>query len=123
MRQTVELQQSGGRTGIDVRPGSVKQARVEAGMSLADVARDDLTRSAIHRIESGRVRPSTRTLNLIAERTGRPVSFFLPPDAGRDGAAAGRRELELVRLRRLCLTEDFEAAVTAAEDLLDAQLQ
>lgn len=46
-------------------------------MSLADVAGSDVSRTMIHFIEHGRARPSERVLELIAERTGKPVSYFL----------------------------------------------
>jgi tetratricopeptide (TPR) repeat protein len=65
------------RRGIPVRAGAVRQARFEAGLSLAAVAGSQLTRAAIHLIENGSVRPSPATLKLIAERTGKPISFFL----------------------------------------------
>jgi tetratricopeptide (TPR) repeat protein len=65
------------RRGIPVRAGSVKQARFEAGLSLAAVAGKELTRAAIHLIETGSARPSLASLRLIAQRTGKPVTFFL----------------------------------------------
>jgi tetratricopeptide (TPR) repeat protein/transcriptional regulator with XRE-family HTH domain len=63
--------------GIAVRPAAVREARLEKGLSLADVAGADITRAAIHLVETGKMRPSMRTLELIARRTGRPVSHFL----------------------------------------------
>lgn len=66
----------GRRRGVDVIPGSVRAARAEAGLSLADIAGRSVTRTAIWYIEQGRVRPSLETLGLIAERTGKPVEFF-----------------------------------------------
>lgn len=58
-------------------PGSVRQARLEAGLTLAQLAGAELSRAAIHQIEHGRSRPSMRTLEHIVERTGKPASFFL----------------------------------------------
>ena len=72
--------------GVDIRPGAVKQARAEAGLSLADIAAGRVTRAAIHLIETGRSRPSMPVLEMIAERTGRPVAWFLAP-GGRKNAA------------------------------------
>jgi tetratricopeptide (TPR) repeat protein len=63
--------------GVPVRAGSVRQARFEAGLSLAAVAGADLTRAAIHLIETGKAKPSPATLRLIANRTGKPITFFL----------------------------------------------
>src|SRR5438445_10213715 len=73
----------GRRRGLEIRPGSVKQARLEAGLSLGQVARDDISRTAIYFVETGKAKPSRETLELIAERTGRPVDFFLEVDAER----------------------------------------
>ncbi len=65
------------RAGIALRPGAVREARFESGLSLAQLGGQELTRAAIHRIENGHSRPSQRSLALIAERTHRPLSFFL----------------------------------------------
>src|SRR5213083_190741 len=70
----------GRRRGVEIRPGSVKQARQEAGLSLGQVARGDISRTAIYFVETGKAKPSRETLELIAERTGRPVDFFLEVD-------------------------------------------
>src|SRR5438132_7923727 len=63
--------------GVDIKPGTVRQARAEAGLSLAEVAAGELTRAAIHLIETGRSRPSMPTLQLIASRTGKSLAYFL----------------------------------------------
>ncbi len=62
--------------GIPVDPARVRQARIAAGLSLADIAGTDVSRTMIHFIEHGRARPSERVLALIAERTGKPVGYF-----------------------------------------------
>lgn len=82
------------RTHIEVRSGAVKEARAASGLSLAQVAGVELTRSAIHRIENGHSRPSLRSLSLIAQRTGKPLSFFLSEES----TAPVTAELELERL-------------------------
>lgn len=43
---------------------------------MADIAGDEVSRTQIHFIEHGRSRPSQRILDLIAARTGKPVSYF-----------------------------------------------
>jgi tetratricopeptide (TPR) repeat protein len=50
---------------------------MELGLSLAGVAQKDFSRSFLNQIELGRARPSTRTLQIIAERLKRPVEYFL----------------------------------------------
>src|SRR5438094_6409883 len=64
-------------SGQNVDPLRVRQARLEAGLSLAQVAGDDVSRTFIHFVEQGRSRPSIVVLGLIARRTGKPMSYFL----------------------------------------------
>jgi tetratricopeptide (TPR) repeat protein/DNA-binding XRE family transcriptional regulator len=67
----------GRRHGIEIKPGSVKQARADAGLSLGQVANGAVSRTAIYFVETGKAKPSMETLKLIAERTGRPLDYFL----------------------------------------------
>jgi tetratricopeptide (TPR) repeat protein len=81
--------------GINLKPGAVKQARQEAGLSLAKVGAGHVTAPAIYLIETGRTRPSLPTLEHIARRTGKPVDFFLAdPGGATDETQAGLLELE-----------------------------
>ncbi len=47
------------------------------GLSLAAVAGNDFSRAFLNQIELERSRPSTRTLQIIAQRLHRPVDYFL----------------------------------------------
>src|ERR1700680_3548807 len=67
----------GRRRGIEIKPGTVKQARADAGLSLAQVAAGQISRTAIYFVETGKAKPSMETLKLIADRTGRPLDYFL----------------------------------------------
>jgi len=67
----------GRRLGIDIRPGSVRLARLEAGLSLRQIAAGQVSAPAIHLIEHGKTRPSMETLRLIARQTGKPLDFFI----------------------------------------------
>lgn len=110
-----------------MRPEAVRQARVEAGLSLADVAGKAVTRAAIHLIETGKSRPSIDTLRLIAKRTGKPVSYFLAtgshgvPRAGpgrpRESSAGWSPDL-IERLERLTASGDNTSVQEAASTLL-----
>ena len=81
--------------GINLRPGAVKQARQDAGLSLAKVGAGHVTAPAIFLIETGRTRPSLPTLEHIARRTGKPVDFFLAdPGGATDETQAGLLQLE-----------------------------
>src|SRR5215470_17888054 len=49
-------------SGVPVNPARVREARIEAGLSLAQVAGDDVSRTFIHFVEQGRSRPSQNVL-------------------------------------------------------------
>jgi ribosome-binding protein aMBF1 (putative translation factor) len=56
------------------------QARTRAHLSQAEVAsRMGTTESAVSRLESGRVKPSTRTLERYAQATGHRLRVSLEP--------------------------------------------
>ncbi|HEV3232289.1 MAG TPA: tetratricopeptide repeat protein, partial [Candidatus Dormibacteraeota bacterium] len=97
------------------RPGAVRDARAQSGLSLAGVAGADVTRAAIHRIEKGQIRPSRRTLELIAERTGKPLEFFLA-DPAKHGVGAPASDLR--RLEQFLLDEDHPAAIELGQRVL-----
>jgi len=77
----------------------VRAARRGLGMSQAQLAGEELTKGFISQIESGLVRPSVRSLQIIATRLGRPLDYFV----GDEPLAAAKR----VRFHRLAA----EAAV------------
>lgn len=55
----------------------ILQQREAAGLSQRQLCGDVITRNMLSRIEHGTVRPSMATLTYLAERLGKPVSFFL----------------------------------------------
>lgn len=69
-------------------PLRVREARREAGLSLAQVAGYDVSRTFIHFVEQGRARPSKAVLSLIARRTGKPISYFIQQPTQEANAAA-----------------------------------
>lgn len=85
--------------GIPIIPSRVRQARIDRGLSLADLAGTDVSRAFIHQLEQGLARPSLPVLELIAQRTGRAVSFFTHgelqaagmPDLSSDLVATSKR--------------------------------
>ena len=105
----------GRRKGIRIREGSVRQARLEAGLSLAEVAGQHVSRTAIHLIEHDRVKPSMETLQHISRRTRKPLEYFLAP-AENDSVAAPQNEL--VTLEQLAVRRDFPAVIEKAGKLL-----
>ncbi len=64
-------------SGQSVDPDRVRSARLAAGLSLAQLAGDQVSRTFIYLVEQGRSRPSPAVLELIARRTGKPISYFL----------------------------------------------
>ncbi|MGA8923326.1 MAG: tetratricopeptide repeat protein [Candidatus Dormiibacterota bacterium] len=106
----------GRRIGVPVREGSVRQARKQAGLSLAQVAAGQVSRTAILYIETGRTKPSMETLRLISRQTRFPVNYFLVNPEG--GARFGELPDELLQLERLTATRDFEAVIELALQLM-----
>ena len=99
---------------MDIRPGSVKEARRKAGLSLGQIARDDISRTAIYFVEVGKAKPSQETLELIAQRTGHPIDFFL---TGADGLER-HPEVRIAELERLLAMGDNAGVAAAAEAAL-----
>jgi len=106
----------GRRIGVSVREGSVRQARKQAGLSLAQVAAGEVSRTAILYIETGRTKPSMETLRLISRQTRFPVNYFLLNPEG--GARFGELPDELLQLERLTATRNFEAVMELGFRLL-----
>ena len=107
----------GRRRGVRIRAGSVKQARLEAGLSLGQVAQGDISRTAIYFVETGKAKPSMETLRLIADRTGRPLDFFLT-----ELMTAPVQAAQIAELERLMATGDNVGAAARSEHLLGQRL-
>jgi tetratricopeptide (TPR) repeat protein/DNA-binding XRE family transcriptional regulator len=101
--------------GVDLRPGAVKQARKEAGLSLALVGKGCVTAPAIYLIETGRTRPSLPTLEHIARKTGKSVEFFLAdPSGNTDETKTG-----LIELEAMVAEGRYEEAIALGGQLLN----
>jgi tetratricopeptide (TPR) repeat protein len=99
---------------VTIDPDLVRQARLKAGLSLAQVAGSELSRQAVHLIETGKVRPSMRSLQIIARRLGvSALTFQMPVDAGAEVPHRRAAELE-----RLCERQCFDEVVELAGHLL-----
>ena len=107
----------GRRKGVPIREGSVRQARQEARLSLAQVAADQVSRTAIHFIENGRTKPSLETLQLIARQTRQPIEYFLLDPNAYPELTEPQKELR--ELERLTLVREFEPAVKLGLTLLE----
>jgi len=98
-----------------VDPARVREARLEAGLSLAQLAGDDVSRTFIHFIEHGRSRPSKSVLALIARRTRKPMSYFLE-QAAVDQQSGEDLAVDLIRVARR-----VSRAVPANPDKVDRE--
>ncbi len=110
----------GRRMGVAIRDGSVREARAQARLSLAQVAGGVVTRTAIHHIENGRAQPSMETLQLIARQTRKPIDFFLLDPAAR--AKLNDERGTLHELESLSSVRDFEAVINLGLPLLERKL-
>ncbi|HXI95196.1 MAG TPA: hypothetical protein VNG04_03660, partial [Candidatus Acidoferrum sp.] len=87
---------------------------------MSQLAGSDFTRQTIFLIEAGKARPSMRTLETIAGRTGMPVQHFLrTPGAGQAPAHRGPGDARVEELQALCLQHQFDEAIALGLPLLD----
>ncbi len=61
--------------------GKIKEARLEAGLSQKQLCGEQITRNMLSQIENGSAHPSMKTLGYLAQRLGKPISFFLEESA------------------------------------------
>jgi tetratricopeptide (TPR) repeat protein len=107
----------GRHSGVEVVPGAVRQARLDAGLSLAQVATPEYTRAALSLVELGKMRPSPRLLRQIARRTGRPISYFLP-----DAEVKPELRVAIDHLHQLVARAEFAGAIEQGEQQLQGDL-
>ena len=55
----------------------LRQARMEAGLSQRQLCGEEITRNMLSQIEHGTAKPSMKTLQYLATRLGKSVSYFL----------------------------------------------
>jgi transcriptional regulator with XRE-family HTH domain len=101
----------------------VRQARLEAGLTQAQLAGGEVDPVTIHRIESGRVNPTRRVLSHIARRTGKSIRFFLDdsgPDEGEIDCALQKGCVRRAAGDLETAQRHFELAETLAVEASDA---
>jgi transcriptional regulator with XRE-family HTH domain len=112
-------------SGVSVDPERVRRARLNAGLTLAQVAGGELSRTFIHQVERGLARPSPAVLRLIARRTGQPVAYFVKrsagPTSGRE-VSSGLAETAN-RLRRFIAVSPLNPTERAAMKLVEMTLR
>lgn len=88
----------------------VRSARRERGLSQAQLAGDELTKGFISQVESGLVRPSVRSLQVIALRLGKSLDYFLG-----DAPLATEKRLAFHRIAAEAAAERRDWAVVRSE--------
>jgi tetratricopeptide (TPR) repeat protein len=101
--------------GVDINPEALRQARVAAGLSLAQVGGMELTRQAVHLIETGKVRPSMRSLRVLANRLGVSVTSLLAPTTSR----VPFDQDSVSELARLCRDHQYEQVLARGGEILE----
>jgi len=102
-------------SGVDINPEALRQARVAAGLSLAQVGGVELTRQAVHLIETGKVRPSMRSLRILANRLRVPVTSLLAPTTTR----VPFDQDSVAELARLCRDHQYQQVLVKAGEILE----
>ena len=94
----------------------IRQARAEAGLSQAQLGAPHFTRAYVSAIELGKARPAMKSLEFLADKLGKPVSFFVADEE------ADRRRLErnsrLARANQLVAEGNAHEAIELLEPLL-----
>ena len=91
----------------------ILQARRALGLSQRQLCGDTITRNMLSRIEHGMARPSMGTLQILAQRLGKPISYFLEEE----GDSEALDVLQKLRQAEEALTE---GKFRLAERLLEA---
>jgi tetratricopeptide (TPR) repeat protein len=96
----------------------LRDARIAAGLSQAQLGAPYFTRAHVSAIELGKIRPAMRSLEHMARKLDRPASYFLDDaDAER---ARRERDLEIGSIAGLLTFQSAPEALRRAEKLLDA---
>ncbi len=85
---------------------------------MAQVGGDERSRTAIYLIEVGRSRPTPETLQLISERTGKPIEYFLPGSSNPSPMSAPSEEENLEAQLR---SGAYPQALETVERLLEGE--
>ena len=88
----------------------LRQARIEAGLSQKQLCGDEITRNMLSLIENGSAKPSMKTLQYLASRLGKSVSYFLE-----ETAVLSPNQTVMAAVRQLFDTGDFSGAADVLE--------
>lgn len=88
----------------------LRQARIEAGLSQRQLCAEEITRNMLSQIEHGTARPSMKTLQYLAGRLGKSISYFLE-----ETAVVSPNQDVMESARRLYDAQDFAQAALVLE--------
>lgn len=95
----------------------VRRARTEAGLSQAQLGAPHFTRAYISAIELGKVRPAMKSLEFIAGRLGKPVSYFVEDEEGE--RRRKERDLDIASAAALVTRATAAKAIPRLAELLE----
>lgn len=88
----------------------LRQVRIEAGLSQRQLCGEAITRNMLSQIENGTAKPSMKTLQYLAGRLGKSVSYFLE-----EAAVESPNQSVMESARRLYDNGDWAGAVLVLE--------
>lgn len=88
----------------------LRQARMEAGLSQRQLCGEEITRNMLSLIENGAAKPSMKTLQYLAVRLGKTVSYFLE-----ETAVLSPNQAVITQVRQLFDGAEFSEALKALE--------
>ena len=95
----------------------VRSARTAAGLTQAALGAPHFTRAYVSALELGKIRPAMKSLEFIAGRLGKPVSYFLEHEEER--RRLREREVDMNAAEALLSRPTAGQALQRARDLLD----
>lgn len=95
----------------------LREARIAAGLSQAQLGAPYFTRAHVSAIELGKIRPAMRSLEHMARKLDKPPSYFLDDAESERGRTD--RELEIASIGGLLTFASASEALRRAEKVLD----
>jgi tetratricopeptide (TPR) repeat protein len=96
----------------------IRKARTEAGLSQAQLGAPHFTRAYVSAIELGKVRPAMKSLEFMADKLGKPASYFLEDEEA--DRRRQERELEIRSAEALLNRQTAAQAIQRATPLLES---
>lgn len=94
----------------------IRKARIDAGLSQAQLGAPHFTRAYVSAIELGKVRPAMKSLEFMADKLGKPTSYFLEDEAA--DRRRKEREAAVAQSAQLVSEGNGAAAIEILERLL-----